>query len=160
MRLATVFLLPLLAVFVLPACSRNLSRSDCEKVDYYDVGLREGREGKEAEQIDKLERNCSALGVRVHRDRYLYGRRVGLAEHCGEGLGRSDARNGVTDSICAREKVPPYLTGYKNETFELKEKKREELRRAHARTDEAAKEEATRRKEMEEAEEQDASAPQ
>ena len=97
----------------LSSCAGKMSKKDCEAVDYYEVGLKEGKAGKNADRIRELTETCTAEGVAIGTEKYNYGRQVGLADYCDESRAKSDVKKNITDSICMREKVPPYQTAYK-----------------------------------------------
>lgn len=101
-----------LSLVAFSACSSKMSKSDCEKADYYEIGLKDGKKGKGAERLEEIKGMCSAQGVAVAEEKYTYGRKVGLTDYCDEGQAKKDAKKGITDSVCAKEAVPPYQTAF------------------------------------------------
>ena len=96
----------------LSACATGMSKKDCETKDYYQMGLEDGKDGKGAERLQHVTEVCSKQGVAVTADKYNYGRQVGLASYCTESRAQSDVKEGRGDSICIKDKVPPYETAY------------------------------------------------
>ena len=110
---------------VTAACSSAPSRKDCEQTDYYQMGLSDGKDGKDTERFQKLKDSCGSEGIAVTQDlqsKYAYGRQVGMAQYCDGGRGASDAKSGKSDSICMKEKIPPYETAYRKELMSVQEK--------------------------------------
>jgi hypothetical protein len=117
------------ALLGLSACSGKMSKSDCEKSDFYEIGLKDGKNGKNADRLGEIKEMCSSHGVTVAEDKYTYGRKVGLTEFCDEGQAKKDAKKGVTDSVCAKEAVPPYQTAYNKAVVEEREAKAKDLKK-------------------------------
>jgi hypothetical protein len=107
----SLVLLPLLALGF-TGCAGKMSKADCEKTDFYQVGLKDGKAGRGPERLAELNSMCVEHGVPAGDSKYTYGRQVGLTEYCSDSRAASDAKAGRTDSICAKEKVPPYQTAY------------------------------------------------
>ena len=103
------------------ACSSKMSKSDCEKADYYELGYKDGKKGGSGERLGQLKDTCGSQGVTVNEDNFNYGRKVGLTEYCDAGQAEKDAKKGVTDSICLKEKVPPYEFAYNKAIVEHKD---------------------------------------
>lgn len=114
-RLTAQLLSAALAIAILPACASTMSKKDCESADLYKMGREDGASGKLTERLQKTTDECRAQGVAVAADKYQYGRQVGLAEYCTEGRAKDDAKSGKTDSLCLKEKVPPYQMAYHRE---------------------------------------------
>lgn len=115
------------AALSLASCSTSLSRKDCEEKDFYAQGLEDGKDGKNADRLEKIRTSCGEYGLTNAYDRYDYGRKVGLAEYCNEDRARKDVREGKSDSICMKENVPPYQLAYQRATEERRNEKRKEL---------------------------------
>jgi len=105
-----------------------MSKSDCEKADFYAIGLKDGKDGKNGDRLNDIKAMCSSHGVTVAEDKYTYGRKVGLTEHCDESQAKKDAKKGITDSICAKEAVPPYQTAYSKAVIEEREARAKDLK--------------------------------
>ncbi len=118
----------LMTVVGVSGCATGMSKEDCEKTDYYQIGLEDGKSGKRSTRLEELSEKCSRQGVAVPVTKYKYGRDVGMAEYCSADRGKSDARSGKLDSLCIQEKVPPYETGFRQELELLKRKKLEGIK--------------------------------
>jgi hypothetical protein len=119
-RLCYLFLVSLLL-----GCAHNIQKN-CTEADYYKMGLGDGNSGKTRDQLAEAKARCEKVGIPVAEDRYIYGYKVGLANFCNEGKARSDARALAPRKVCMDERVPPYMTAYKNElgTERAKKEKR------------------------------------
>lgn len=93
-------------------CASHMSKQECESKDLYKMGLQDGQDGKDTAGLQKYTNECQAQGVAVAPEKYNYGRQVGLAKYCDDSRAKEDARKGKTDSVCSREKVPPYMSAY------------------------------------------------
>jgi hypothetical protein len=122
------FLISVLLPFALAACSGAVTKKDCQDADYYDIGLKDGKHGESAE-IARYRDQCSREGVAIDEARYNYGRKVGLAEYCDEGRAEDDAKKGNFDSVCSREKVPPYQAAYAKELDDARADREKELKK-------------------------------
>jgi hypothetical protein len=129
--------LGLLAVAVVgfSSCSSKMSKNDCEKADFYEIGLKDGKAGKSIDRLKEITAMCSDSGVTVQESKYTYGRQVGLASFCDDGRAKSDAKSGRTDSLCMQEKIPPYMTAYSRYVEKTKLEKAEDLKKLQARKD-------------------------
>lgn len=143
---------------LLAACSGKMSKSDCEKADFYEIGLKDGQKGKGAERLNEIKEMCSAHGVAVAEPRYTYGRQVGLAEYCDADRAEDDAEDGKTDSICLKEKVPPYETAYLKEIQKRREAKAEDLRELQKNKDKLSQREAELQSQLNQIDEQSGAA--
>lgn len=114
-------------VLGLTSCAGRITKKDCEKADFYEMGLEDGKDGATVERLAKYKAACPAEGVAVLEERYNYGYQVGLADYCDEGRGRSDAKKLERTSVCADAKVPPYQKAYAEEVIKNKDKITEEL---------------------------------
>lgn len=143
---------------LLGACSGKMSKSDCEKADFYEIGLKDGRKGNSAERLEEIKGMCGEHGVTVAEPRYTYGRQVGLAEYCDADRAEDDAKDGKTDSICLKEKVPPYETAYLKEIQKRREAKAEDLAKLQKSKDELSKKEAELQSQLNQIDEQNGAA--
>jgi hypothetical protein len=60
----------------------SLSREDCLYADWLGLGVKDGREGKEASNFIRHQDACSRYGVSLDKEQYLAGREQGLKEYC------------------------------------------------------------------------------
>lgn len=115
-----LFLLPL----AFAACASE-SRKDCDKINYYDMGLQDGKKGRKMESLAEVKGKC---GIEASsEDKYNYGRKVGLAEYCDESRARNDAKNVHKSAVCVQEKVPPYNIAYNRALDEVRTDRLKEL---------------------------------
>lgn len=121
-------ILAILLPLGLAACASNkISKDDCLEANYYEMGLKDGKDGKGTERLDQYRNSCGASGVAVSEDSYRRGRTVGLADYCDEGRAEKDAKKNSKDSICLKEKVPPYVAAYNRELEKHRDDWNEEL---------------------------------
>lgn len=75
--------LPLIALAALlqGGCA-SLSKSECLAADWYDVGVRDGANGRPEEYIIEHAQACQRVAVAPDRERWLAGRERGLARYC------------------------------------------------------------------------------
>lgn len=120
-------ILATLALLTLASCSTGYSKKDCEEKDFYELGLKDGKDGKSRDRLEKIRSSCSEHGVGNAYDRYDYGRKVGLAQYCDADRAEDDVKEGKTDSICQTEAVPPYQTAYQRALEKRRSEKQAEL---------------------------------
>ncbi|MBC7693413.1 MAG: DUF2799 domain-containing protein [Methylotenera sp.] len=119
--------LALTGLMGLTACSHGMSKQDCESADFYQMGLEDGKDGKTTDRLQQMKGQCSGQGVAIAEDKYNYGRQVGLANYCDAGRAKNDVKDGKNDSICMKDKVPPYQSAYTQEVNNLRAKNAKEL---------------------------------
>lgn len=73
--------LAVLMVVMLTGCA-SLSREQCQRGDWYGIGLADGQAGEPAQRMDRHVRACSEYGIRVDAQRYRDGYENGLAAYC------------------------------------------------------------------------------
>lgn len=71
----------LLAVAVLSACA-PMTPQECKTANWFDVGMRDGREGEPLSMLDDRTKACAEAGVQANAQQYLAGRNQGLPEYC------------------------------------------------------------------------------
>ena len=104
----------------------SMSKSDCEKVDYYKMGIEHGEDGEGNGEYTKIAGKCQAMGTTPNEQNYNNGRTVGLAKFCTENRGSNDAEKGAMNGNCLE--VPPYKNAYNAELGKRKEKEAAKLR--------------------------------
>ena len=105
--------LAVVAAALFAAGCETIPAEQCAQVDWYALGVKDGRAGYTAERIAQHRDACA--GVRVEPDelRYLQGRKAGLAEYCQpdnafrDGLAGNEYR-GVCDTAYARNHAAAY----------------------------------------------------
>lgn len=71
----------LLAALLLAGCA-TMSEDECRSADWYDVGLRDGLDGKPASLLRKHADACAEYGIQPGGPRYQEGRAEGLRRYC------------------------------------------------------------------------------
>jgi hypothetical protein len=75
-------------IFVLAVCigllggCATIPEEQCAKVDWYELGVKDGRAGYPADRLLQHREACAGGKVVPDEKRYLQGRPVGLAEYC------------------------------------------------------------------------------
>jgi hypothetical protein len=68
-------------LLVLAGCA-TMNENECRTADWYQIGLRDGRDGEPASHLEAHRRACAEYGIQPRNQRYLDGRDQGLAEYC------------------------------------------------------------------------------
>jgi len=66
---------------LLSGCS-TLNEQECRSVDWYQLGLQDGQQGKPADLLNEHKESCKRYGILPDRSQYLNGRNAGLVEYC------------------------------------------------------------------------------
>jgi hypothetical protein len=75
-------------IFVMAVCfgllggCATIPEDQCAKIDWYDLGVKDGRAGQAADRLVRHRDACAGVKVVPDEKRYLQGRPVGLAEYC------------------------------------------------------------------------------
>lgn len=106
-RLAAIAL-----VLTLSGCA-TLSEEQCRFSDWYDLGYRDGRQGKPADRISEHAQACGEHGIRPDRDRYLAGHEDGVGSYCTlhNGLQVGEG-GGAYYNVCTSLSEEDFLRGY------------------------------------------------
>jgi len=70
----------LLLIF-LTGCA-TLSQQDCQRGNWFGVGLQDGRTGAANDRLHDHQKACSEYGIALNDTQYLAGREQGLKEYC------------------------------------------------------------------------------
>ncbi|MBV5316513.1 MAG: DUF2799 domain-containing protein [Desulfobulbaceae bacterium] len=70
-----------LAALLLAGCA-TLSREQCQRGDWFGLGITDGQNGQPASRLDQHSRACSEHGIHVDNQQYLNGRAQGLQDYC------------------------------------------------------------------------------
>ncbi len=75
--------LVVLGVYVglLVGCA-TIPEDQCEKVDWYELGIKDGRTGYAVDRLVRHRDACAGVKVVPDEKRYLQGRQIGLAAYC------------------------------------------------------------------------------
>ena len=60
----------------------TIPEQDCPKVDWYELGVKDGRAGYPPERVAQHREACKGAAVEPDELRYLQGRKVGIGEYC------------------------------------------------------------------------------
>lgn len=105
-----------LLVFVsvgLGGCT-TMSRDQCATADWYQVGYREGGDGRPRSRIEEHARSCAEAGIGVDRARYFAGHDQGVLYYCTPANGLRVGREGRTYAdVCPPHLAPGFLEPYR-----------------------------------------------
>ena len=106
------FAFALVALATLAGCA-TLSESECRMSDWYDIGFRDGRQGRPADRINEHVKACAEHGTVPERERYLDGHFAGLESYCTPHNGLSVGRSGnAYYGVCVRHDESAFMSGY------------------------------------------------
>lgn len=101
-----------IAALLLGGCA-TIPEDQCARMDWYELGLKDGRAGHTAERIVQHREACTAAKVEPDELRYLQGRKVGINEYCQpenafrDGLAGHEY-HGMCDATFARNHAAAY----------------------------------------------------
>jgi hypothetical protein len=102
----------LAALAALPGCA-SLSKDECLSANWYDIGIRDGANGRGEEYVAHHAAACSKLGVEPDRERWLDGRDRGLERYCTARNGfRVGEYGGSYNGVCFAIDEHQFLRGY------------------------------------------------
>ena len=101
----------LLLILLVAGCA-TLSREECLRGDWYQIGVSDGQAGHAFERIDQHRRACQGTAT-VDEASYRAGRDAGLVSYCTPLSGYHVASNehGYAN-VCPAETAPQFLQGY------------------------------------------------
>jgi hypothetical protein len=104
--------LVLAAALALSGCA-TLSENECRSADWYDIGVRDGANGRGEEHVAKHAEACAKLGISPDRERWLEGRDRGLERYCTVRNGyRIGEVGGTYNGVCVAYDESDFLRGY------------------------------------------------
>ena len=71
----------LACIVLLSGCS-TLSEKECRTADWHQLGVSDGRQGKQTSLLNEHKESCTKYGINPNEERYLAGREVGLRQYC------------------------------------------------------------------------------
>ena len=91
----------------------SIPKSACQSGDWYDIGMRDGANGRAEDRFLDHAQACAKHGLPADRNQWLLGRSRGLERYC-------TARNGVAvgeasnryAGVCPADSEPAFLRGY------------------------------------------------
>jgi hypothetical protein len=126
--------------------------SQCRSVEWFKVGLIDGRRGLPADYLQQHQKACEASGREVAAQEYEAGRQQGLLEYCTPGEAyRAGSEGKSYRGVCSQEVEKEFLTQFaagrqtwqlKQERAELREeqkRRREEIEKDHSLVGDVAK---------------------
>jgi hypothetical protein len=81
MNKSLVACIGLLCTLALAACA-TMTADECRQANWYDVGLRDGRDGRAAGRLQEHREACAEAQVKPDEARYAQGRQQGLRDYC------------------------------------------------------------------------------
>jgi hypothetical protein len=91
----------------------SLSEEECRFSDWYDLGYRDGRQGRPADRISEHAQACGEHGLRPDRERYLSGHQDGIGSYCTLHNGLKVGENGgAYYNVCSPDNEQDFLRGY------------------------------------------------
>ncbi len=109
--LRTIALLTL-ASFALGGCA-TLSKDECRSADWYDIGVRDGANGRGEEYVARHAEACAKLDIAPDRERWQAGRERGLERYCTVHNGfRIGEVGGSYNGVCIAYDEHEFLRGY------------------------------------------------
>ena len=72
----------LLFIFIIVSGCSSISQEECQEGNWYSLGLRDGSSGKRALKDNVYQKSCSEYNVKVDREKYAKGFRIGLKKYC------------------------------------------------------------------------------
>ncbi|CAN5328606.1 DUF2799 domain-containing protein [soil metagenome] len=103
----------LLAPLVLMVGCASLSKSECLKGDWFNVGLKDASDGHPPSHLDEDVKACAEYGVKIDYPVYGRGYRQGLLSYCTPSNGFSEGRYGRTYyNQCPQETERAFLAAW------------------------------------------------
>jgi hypothetical protein len=127
----------ILLVGMIAGCA-TIPEDQCAKVNWYDLGVQDGREGYDEGRLARHREACAGVHISPDEIRYGEGRRVGLAEYCQidnavrEGLAGHDYRGVCDEEFRRHHKIAYEVYSLKqdiNRNFDEISSKESELRK-------------------------------
>lgn len=102
----------LLVIFNLTGCA-SLSKNECLSADWFDIGMRDGANGRAEEYIVNHAAACQRVDVTPDRELWHDGRNRGLNRYCTVRNGYSVAAGGGGyGGVCVAHDEPGFLHGF------------------------------------------------
>jgi hypothetical protein len=102
----------LAATALLGGCA-SLSEGECRTADWYELGRRDGEDGRPRARFHDHTEACADYGIQPHRAAYFSGREEGLASYCTPRNGYREGRDGNKyREVCPRGAERGFLRAY------------------------------------------------
>lgn len=99
-------------LFILAGCA-TLSREECVRGDWYQIGVSDGQAGEEMSRLDRHRSACEGTGAPVDEGTYRAGRDIGLQSYCTPVFGYRVGADGQSyNNVCPAFSEPRFLQGY------------------------------------------------
>lgn len=104
--------IPVLVALVIGGCA-SMSEDECRVADWFEVGLRDGRDGQPDGRLARHAESCARAGVAPDGEAWRLGRQEGLLGYCTAESGWRNGRSGRTyQDVCEISLEPDFLYGY------------------------------------------------
>ncbi len=130
----------------------TIPEDQCGKVDWYELGIMDGRAGYAADRLERHREACAGVKIVPDEQRYGQGRRVGLADYCRpenavrEGLAGHAYRDVCNDPFkriyqaaydvhSLKSRIDSNLDEVSRKEYELREKKSSDSRAKELRSE-------------------------
>ena len=101
-----------LATALLGGCA-SIPKSACQSGDWYDIGMRDGTNGRPEDRFLDHAQACAKHGLPADREQWLVGRAHGLEQYCTTRSGLDvGASNGRYAGVCPVAQEQDFLRGY------------------------------------------------
>ena len=105
-------LIPACGALLAVACA-TLNEGECRYADWFELGRRDGAQGRAWQQLVRHNDSCSEYGVVVDENRYSSGRDAGLRQYCAPSNGwHTGLRGGSYRQVCPVALEGAFLDGY------------------------------------------------
>lgn len=107
-------LLPLLVILLISTsgCS-TLSKGECIEADWYEIGTRDGANGKPRSVLDNHRESCAKHKITPDREQYYLGRNRGIQSYCTPQNGfRIGKQGGYYHRVCPLNIERSFLNSY------------------------------------------------
>ncbi len=123
--LKTTLVLSLLSILPLLTSCSTLSKGECMEADWYEIGAKDGANGRPSSRLDDHRESCKKHGIFPDKEQYYMGREEGIKIYCTAYNGFNQGYNGKYYSgACPIDLEPAFLTAYKHgrEIYDVKQK--------------------------------------
>ncbi|GAA4362720.1 DUF2799 domain-containing protein [Kangiella marina] len=106
-----LLLILLSAALTLTGCS-TLSESECAVGNWYQIGFKDGKRGKDSDYVIEHESSCAEYGVFIDREEYEQGRQRGLDQYCVGANGYQRGSSGSYPNQSCSQRYVDYHQSY------------------------------------------------
>lgn len=107
------FVLAILSLLYLGACSTGMSKEECAVADWHQIGFEDGSVGNHLNYIARHRKSCSKAGIAPDFNAYKRGHAEGVRQWCNYDNGlRFGESGGRYQGICPADREAAFLDGY------------------------------------------------